>query len=279
MTQHVRALGGDRRRARRRGRSRRGSARRAPPSPRRSRAQADLRRRLLAGDVERRAGRPRPGGRGPCSVSVDLPIPGEPPSSTSEPGDEAAAEHAVELADAGQQALGCARGLTSRSATTGAARAAAPRRRRRSPCRARSAAARPPRPACSTRRSPGTGRASGPRCARTAVQTWIVVAAAIGSSETRARGRRLRPPGDPALRRRSGSAAGPSPSRSVTRDQRLDDVGVELRAGVAAQLGDRASRGIAAAVGAVGRHRAEGVAGADDPRGERDLARRRRPSG
>ena len=32
-------------------------------------------------------------------VSVDLPMPGEPPSSTSEPGHEPAAEHAVELAD------------------------------------------------------------------------------------------------------------------------------------------------------------------------------------
>ena len=32
-------------------------------------------------------------------VSVDLPMPGEPPSSTSEPGHEAAAEDPVELAD------------------------------------------------------------------------------------------------------------------------------------------------------------------------------------
>ena len=40
-------------------------------------------------------------------VSVDLPMPGEPPSSTSEPGHEAAAEDHVELADAG--ASGAAR--------------------------------------------------------------------------------------------------------------------------------------------------------------------------
>ena len=49
-------------------------------------AQLDLRRRLLAGDVEHRCA-PRPRGcRARTEVSVDLPIPGEPPISTSEPG-------------------------------------------------------------------------------------------------------------------------------------------------------------------------------------------------
>ena len=39
--------------------------------------------------------------RSACSSSVDLPMPGSPPSSTTAPGDEPAAEHAIEFADAG----------------------------------------------------------------------------------------------------------------------------------------------------------------------------------
>ncbi len=84
-------------------------------------------------------------------VSVDLPIPGEPPSSTSEPGHEASAEDPVELADPGRHAP---RRLAPASAAApqrrpadcgagagppGAAAAAARRRRRR----------RAPRRACS----------------------------------------------------------------------------------------------------------------------------------
>ena len=55
---------------------------------------------------------------------VDLPMPGAPPISTSEPGHQAASEHAVELADAG----------------AAAARPSAPRRRRAGP----GVSARPP---------------------------------------------------------------------------------------------------------------------------------------
>ena len=44
-----------------------------------------------------------------CSSSVDLPMPGSPPSSTSEPGNDAAAEHAIELADARREASGVGR--------------------------------------------------------------------------------------------------------------------------------------------------------------------------
>ena len=54
-------------------------------------------------------------------VSVDLPIPGEPPSSTSEPGTRPAAEHAVELADAGRQARdGCSADVAQAAREPGA---------------------------------------------------------------------------------------------------------------------------------------------------------------
>ena len=43
-----------------------------------------------------------------CSSSVDLPMPGSPPSSTIEPGHDAAAEHAIELTDAGRDAASAA---------------------------------------------------------------------------------------------------------------------------------------------------------------------------
>ena len=51
-----------------------------------------------------RSRRPSPSASAACSSSVDLPMPGSPPSSTSEPRDEPAAEHAVELGDAGRDA-------------------------------------------------------------------------------------------------------------------------------------------------------------------------------
>ncbi len=49
-------------------------------------AQADLLGGLLAADVQRAAARAAAGAPSTMLVSVDLPIPGEPPSSTSEPG-------------------------------------------------------------------------------------------------------------------------------------------------------------------------------------------------
>ena len=67
-----------------------------------------------------------------------LPMPGSPPSSTSEPGHHPAAQHAVELADAGDDARLLARRRPRAAAP--AARCAAPRRSRAA-CRARAAAA------------------------------------------------------------------------------------------------------------------------------------------
>src|SRR3954470_16912687 len=51
----------------------------------------------------------------------------------------------------------------------------------------------------------------------------------------------------------------------------VDDRGVELRAGAAAQLLDRVGDRATALVGAVGGDRAEGVAGRDDARDDGDL--------
>ncbi len=55
------------------------------------------------------------------------------------------------------------------------------------------------------------------------------------------------------------------------RDERLDDLRVELRPGVSAQLGNRLVLRQRLAVRPVGRHRVVGVAGGDDPRQRRDL--------
>ena len=102
-------------------------------------------------------------------------MPGEPPSSTSEPGHEAAAEHAVELADAGRRRATCGR-LRPRASGTGfsaaaaGGRATAPRGRR---------GARPPRRACSTRRSRGSARATWRTRAPQAEQTKTVAERAI----------------------------------------------------------------------------------------------------
>ena len=79
-------------------------ARRPAPSTARAgrRAARSCARRLLARRVQDAAAPPgaRATRRKLRARSVDLPMPGSPPSSTSEPGHEAAAEHAVELADA-----------------------------------------------------------------------------------------------------------------------------------------------------------------------------------
>ena len=67
------------------------------------RAQRDLLDRFLAGHVERAAARRR-ARRIACSSSVDLPMPGSPPSSTTPPGDQAAAQHAIEFREPGRDA-------------------------------------------------------------------------------------------------------------------------------------------------------------------------------
>ena len=58
--------------------------RRRPARPSRARAQATCAQRFLAGDVERRQRRALSASAA-CSSSVDLPMPGSPPSSTTEP--------------------------------------------------------------------------------------------------------------------------------------------------------------------------------------------------
>ena len=99
-------------------------------------------------------------------VSVDLPMPGEPPSSTSEPGTSppprTRSTSPMPVRSRGARAVSTSRRRTTRPA---AAPAAAPRRAARRRRRARRPA-RAPRRTCSTPRSPGTGRASGPRCGR-----------------------------------------------------------------------------------------------------------------
>ena len=80
-------------------------------------------------------------------------------------GHDPAAEHAVELADAGAQALALGRGDVAqrhRSHDRAPARGFEPRPRAAGP-----RACAPPRPACSTRRSPGTGPPSAGSRART----------------------------------------------------------------------------------------------------------------
>ncbi len=202
-------------------------------------------------------------------VSVDLPIPGEPPSRTSEPATRPppSTRSSSPMPVSRRSMRSC---LTSRNATTGAARAPrwAPTPPIALPREIRGGAA----SSTSVFHSPQPGHCP---CQRASVcahseQTWIVVAAAIGYSETRARGRRLRPPWRSyAAMRSSGSTAG-APWRSVDPHQRLEDGGVELEPRVGAQLVDRRVTGHRGAVGAGRRHRAVGVADADDPRGERD---------
>ena len=66
--------------------------------------QPHLLRRLLGGDVAGNGGRRAASAARAWSSSVDLPMPGSPPSSVTEPGHQPAAEHPVELADAGRTA-------------------------------------------------------------------------------------------------------------------------------------------------------------------------------
>ena len=94
------------------------------------------------------------------------------------------------------------------------------------------------------------------------------------------------------LQRDAGHDAGAAESRSTLRSgrrrqrglgaeqvqQRVDDLGVELRARAGAQLGDRVLLARARGGTAARRHRGVGVAGEDDARADRDL-RPDRPSG
>ena len=112
------------------------------------RAQRDLLDRFLAGHVQR-AMRGAERRADACSSSVDLPMPGSPPSSTTPPGDEAAAQHAIELLEPGGDRARSpapstrASGVTDRASAGDGLEAHGARVWRRS------------RRACSTRRSCG----------------------------------------------------------------------------------------------------------------------------
>ena len=142
------------RRARRRPRSAR-SPRRAGPGGRRARAPrcgpTPVSATTRIRSPRRSAGQPEPGGAQPdlgrgllagrvqdapsaaaipaatWSRSVDLPIPGSPPSRTTEPGDQATAEHAVELADAHRPRGPPSAASAACESGTGTAPAGAPR--------------------------------------------------------------------------------------------------------------------------------------------------------
>ena len=118
------------------------------------RAQRDLLGRFLAGHVERPCA-PRRARRSACSSSVDLPMPGSPPSSTTPPGDEPAAQHAIELRRGRSRSarFSCGVDRRERRARPIASPATLAKARRRG----RGDAS---RPACSTRRSAGTGPAT-----------------------------------------------------------------------------------------------------------------------
>ena len=134
----------------------------------RARRRAARRRRriwaggLLAGDVERAPARGGEVAEGHVRERR-LADAGRAAEQDERAGDEAAAEHAVELADAGARAAACARrgrraaGPPSRPSPRPARRRRPPGRRARRP---RPAPARAPRRACSTRRSPGSARAT-----------------------------------------------------------------------------------------------------------------------
>ena len=146
-------------------------------------AQPHLRRPPPRRRYRRRAGPARPSAAQAWISSVDLPMPGSPPISSTEPRHEAAAGDAVEFGDAGGEArrlAGC--------------RPAGPRARRRGPCAARGrgarrrcrTAARLLDDACSIRRRRRTCPASGwrprrssgrrRRCARLAISPPMIVA-------------------------------------------------------------------------------------------------------
>src|SRR5439155_10257148 len=74
-----------------------------------------------------------------------------------------------------------------------------------------------------------------------------------------------------ARNRRSRGAAAGSTGASFDAADRVDDRGVEMRACAAPQLFERLLAGSRGPVGAVGRHGGVRVAGADDPRDQRDL--------
>ena len=127
-------------------------------------------------------------------VSVDLPIPGEPPSSTSEPGTRppprTRSSSPMPVSRRGTRSvLTSARRIGVPARAPGAA--ARRRRRRRRVRRPRRSPARAPRRACSTPGSPGTGRASARSSARTASRrgrSW-----GGPSTHPKVRARRLRP--------------------------------------------------------------------------------------
>ena len=138
-------------------------------------AQPDLGRRLLAGDVE--VARP-PAARLPSAdvTIVDLPIPGEPPSRTSEPG--TSPPPSTRSSSPMPVRSRATRGASTWLSGTGvSARPRPPPPPRRVPQPA--APASPPRPASPTPRSPDSGRATWRPHGRTPSRRGCVVARAI----------------------------------------------------------------------------------------------------
>ena len=137
--------------ARSRRRPRRARSRPARGSDRR-RPAARARRRTWAGDSSPLTSSARlpaaPMAPSACSSSELLPTPGSPADQHQRAGHQPAAEHPVELAEPGRDAGRRGRPERRDSGRTAALTARRPAARRR---------ARPPRPACSTRRTPCTG--------------------------------------------------------------------------------------------------------------------------
>ena len=126
-------------------------------------AQLHLQRRLLARDVERAHVRRLRSRAATCSRSVDLPMPGSPPTSTIEPGTRPPpSTKSNSSRPVGQRrrlrALHVAQARRGRDAAAARPAAAAPRARRCGCGGARLAADRSPRPGCSTRRTSRSGR-------------------------------------------------------------------------------------------------------------------------
>ena len=137
---------------------------RAPPRPRRSARSRTCSRRLLAGDVEDRRAPGRASAPHACRASVDLPMPGSPPSSTTEPCTRPPPSTRSSSREPG--------GAPDRVAARGTA-ASERARRRRPTTRARGRAPRVVGQRLLDQRVPrraarDTARASAARCARTA---------------------------------------------------------------------------------------------------------------
>ena len=180
------------------------------------RAQADLRRGLLAGDVERAPAGGLQVARAPCSSASTCRSRASRRAGRASPGTSPPPS-----TRSSSPIPVCSRATLRRPTSAARTGAAAARARRAPPPPPRPPPARgaPPRRACSTRRTRALPVPSGLAWPQ-AAQTWMVVERAMASAESRCRGGRVRPvrrqrPA-PAPRRR----AGPSVS-SIPREKRM----------------------------------------------------------